>query len=130
MRRRRYSLLAALVLASCRSVAPPVVIPKAEEVRESEAVAPVPPAPQTMVFVTATWTPHPDPSVKGYNLYLGQVPGVLYSPIKLDLQYHLHGVCEQRILFMVPKIYVGVSAYNDAGESPMCGPVEYPPPVP
>jgi hypothetical protein len=71
-------------------------------------------------FAFASWDPVE--GAVGYNIYLGEEPNNPHGVVKMDLQYHLNGITEVRVLHNTPVTYASLSAYdslgNESGRTP------------
>lgn len=132
-----FFILLIFVFASCgtapvgqtEATTPPAAFPKAR-------VVPTPPAApeqKNYKFIILAWDANPENDIQGYRLYMGVESGHYLGSLPLDLERHLHGICEVPFLINHPITALAVSAYNTTGlEGPLSDELiyEYPPAAP
>ncbi len=87
-------------------------------------VTTIPPAPPMFFWCECDPPDHP---IDGYMVYLGAESNSPYTPIKQDLQLHLHGESKFHILIHQPFTYVSIAEYRGAEESSRTPELRYPP---
>lgn len=91
----------------------------------NQTVPVTPTPPPSIQFAIASWDPVE--GAAGYIIYLGEEPNNPHGAVKMDLQYHLNGITEVRVLHNTPVTYASLSAYDSLGnESGRTPEIHYP----